>query len=251
MGRRMRVAAAIGAIGLLFVLPGTGRGDSIDGYAGTSWIDNPLVPCETASIGWRDSSPRGKPFRKGRLVRGVQLPADGDFFFTWNFPFSIAPNEGWRRWGVDGTIREVLTVLCEFRMANPAAPRVGVADIARTRGGFFGARFGGEGHSSHQNGLDVDILYPRIDRLEAAATKPYQVDQFLAQDLVNRFVALAPKFVFVGPHLRLTGPKGVVVKLAGHDDHFHVRFRKPLVTKPPPPAPGTNPAPLAPPPVTG
>ena len=119
MGRRMRVAAAIGAIGLLFVLPGTGRGDSIDGYAGTSWIDNPLVPCETASIGWRDSSPRGKPFRKGRLVRGVQLPADGDFFFTWNFPFSIAPNEGWRRWGVDGTIREVLTVLCEFRMANP------------------------------------------------------------------------------------------------------------------------------------
>ncbi len=248
MGRTMRVAAAIGAIGLLFVLPGLGRGDSTDGYAGLTWTEDPAVPCQTASIGWRNSIPKGRPFKKGRLVNGVQLPAEGDFFFTWDFPLSIFPNQGWRRWGVDGTIREILTVLCEFRLAHPGAPRIGVADIARTRGGKFGPQFGGEGHASHQNGLDVDILYPRLDRIEAAPLKPAQVDQFLAQDLVSRFVALGAKYVFVGPHLHLAGPKGVVVKLVGHDDHLHVRFRRPLVTKPPPPAPGTKPFPLAPPP---
>jgi murein endopeptidase len=246
MGRTMRTLVVCGVFGLVAV---SARADSTNGLAGATFVDDPAVPCQTASIGWRDSKPLGKPFRKGHLVRGVQLPAAGDFFFTWDFPLALSPNEGWRRWGADGTIREVLTVLCEFRLAHPDAPRVGVADIARTRGGEFGRRFGGEGHSSHQNGLDADILYPRLDRLEAAATKPAQVDQLLGQDLVNRFVAVGAKFIFVGPHLHLTGPKGVVVPLVDHDDHLHVRFRRPLVTQPPPPAPGTNPFPLAPPPI--
>jgi murein endopeptidase len=246
MGRTMRLLVVTGA---LCLAAAPARADSNDGLAGLTYADDPAVPCQTASIGWRDSLPRGKPFRKGRLVRGVQLPAEGDFFFTWDFPLALAPNLGWRRWGADGTIRTVLTVLCEFRLAHPDAPRVGVADIARTRGGEFGPRFGGEGHASHQNGLDADILYPRLDRLEEAATHPVQVDQVLGQELVDRFVAVGAKFVFVGPHLRLSGPKPVVHALAGHDDHLHVRFRRPLVTKPPPPAPGTNPFPLAPPPI--
>jgi murein endopeptidase len=101
---------------------------------------------------------------------------------------------------------------------------VAVADISRRNGGRFGREFGGLGHASHQNGLDVDIPYPRRDGTEAAPSKPSQVDLRLAQDLVNRFVAAGAVYIFVGPHLKLRGPRRVVQKLVNHDDHMHVRF---------------------------
>jgi hypothetical protein len=34
------------------------------------------------------------------------------------------------------------------------------------------------------------------------------------------------QFVFVGPHLRLHGPRKVVQPLRLHDDHMHVRLRR-------------------------
>ena len=49
----------------------------------------------------------------------------------------------------------------------------------------------------------------------------------LAQDLVNRFVAAGAQKVFVGPHVGLTGKRGVVSILAYHDDHLHVRIPNP------------------------
>ena len=54
---------------------------------------------------------------------------------------------------------------------------------------------------------------------------PSEVDQALAQDLVDRFVAAGAQKIFVGPHLHLHGPPGVVVPLVYHDDHMHVRIR--------------------------
>ena len=65
----------------------------------------------------------------------------------------------------------------EYRAAHPSAPRVGVADLSRPHGGRFGRNFGGLGHASHQNGLDVDILYPRLDGLERRAWAPRLVDE--------------------------------------------------------------------------
>jgi murein endopeptidase len=80
------------------------------------------------------------------------------------------------------------------------------------------------GHRSHQNGLDVDIYYPRRDRRERAPRNVGQVDQRLAQDLVDRFVAAGAHFVFVGTGTGLSGPPGVVQAIAHHDDHMHVRI---------------------------
>ncbi|MDX6541611.1 MAG: hypothetical protein QOI71_3221, partial [Gaiellales bacterium] len=54
-----------------------------------------------------------------------------------------------------------------------------------------------------------------------------QVDAPLAQDLLNLFVRANPEFVFVGPHLSLHGPPGVVEPLVGHDNHMHVRIYPP------------------------
>ena len=54
------------------------------------------------------------------------------------------------------------------RRADPEPPLpMLVGDLSRPRGGEFGRRFGALGHSSHQNGLDADVYYPRRDRRPA------------------------------------------------------------------------------------
>jgi murein endopeptidase len=235
------LAVAAVVIGTAFAIaslttsePGVASSRVLPGSAGTTFVDNPGVYCETTPIGWQDSNPVGQPWH-GRLIRGVQLPPEGDHFFTWDF--GVKPSPGFRRWGADGTIRLLLGVLCNFRLTHPEGPRVGVADIARTFGGRFGRRFGGEGHASHQNGLDVDVLYPRVDHQELVAVRPPLIDRTLAQELVDGFVAAGAKYVFVGPRTGLTGPKRIVQQLSNHDDHMHVRFPRPLATKTPPPPP--------------
>jgi murein endopeptidase len=186
----------------------------------------PVVPAPAIDppIAWQQSQALGKPFA-GRLVGGVQLPAEGRDFWTYDWGLRVSPNRPWRRWGTDRLVRTLLDVLAAHRAANPEAPRVGIADLSRPHGGRFGKNFGGLGHASHQNGLDVDILYPRIDGLERRAWAPWLVDQALAQDLVDRFVDAGATQVFTGPRLHLRGPRKIVVKLVHHDDHMHVRVR--------------------------
>jgi murein endopeptidase len=175
------------------------------------------------AVVWRDSRAVGLP-TDGRLVRGVQLPAEGLDFFTWDPVNRMSPNREWRRWGTARLVRIVLDVLADHRLAHPDAPRVGVGDLSRPRGGHFGREYGGIGHVSHQNGLDVDVYYPRTDKGERQARGPGQVDQKLSQDLVDRFVAAGARHVFTGPRLSLRGPPRIVQKLAHHDDHLHVRL---------------------------
>jgi murein endopeptidase len=169
----------------------------------------------------------GKPW-DGRLWFGVRLPAQGGDFFTWDFALRQIPNRPWRRWGADGTVRILRRVLYRFALAHPEAPRIGVADLSRRHGGPFGPRFGGLGHASHQNGLDVDLLYPRADGRERRAKRPELIDRALSQDLVRRFVRAGAEFVFVGPNTGLRGPPEVVQQLAEHDDHMHIRLPRRL-----------------------
>ena len=188
-------------------------------------------PAEQAAlIAWRRSRPVGRT-NAGRLVAGVQLPAEGTDWFTWDPIRKRSPNRAWRRWATDRLVHTLLRVLREYRAAHPGAPRVGIGDLSRPRGGDFGRRFGGLGHASHQNGLDVDVLYPRRDGLERRPYAPRQVDLRLAQDLVDRFVAAGARYVFVGPRLALRGRRGVVERLVHHDDHMHVRVRRRAVTR--------------------
>ena len=173
---------------------------------------------------WRRSKAVGKPWR-GRLVRGVKLPSYGPDWFTYDWVTRSVPNRIWRRYGHDRLVRMLLKVLSEYRLAHPEAPRVGIADLSRTRGGSFGRRYGGLGHASHQNGLDVDILYPRLDRIEQRPERGRQIDRALSQDLVTRFANAGVQKVFVGPATKLRGKRGVVVALGHHDDHLHLRIK--------------------------
>jgi murein endopeptidase len=174
-------------------------------------------------IQWRSSHSLGVPW-DGRLVRGVQLPAEGEHFFTWDPVKKRSPNRSWRRWGSDRLLRMLLRVTDEYAAAHPEASRVGVGDLSRPHGGVFDERFGGRGHASHQNGRDVDVYYPRLDGQELRPARPAQVDRVLSQELVTRFVRAGAVKVFVGPRVGLRGPKRKVERLIYHDDHMHVRI---------------------------
>jgi murein endopeptidase len=116
-------------------------------------------------------------------------------------------------------------VLGDYAQRHPDAPPVLVGDLSRPHGGDFGPRYGGIGHASHQNGLDADVYYPRLDGRLRRAARPGQVDRAAAQELVDAFVRAGAQYVFVGPSLGLRGPHEVVQVLAHHDDHLHVRLR--------------------------
>jgi len=200
------ILATLAACG--FVTPSAKRGAA----PGPSW---------EPAVQWRDSRAVGTP-SAGRLVRGVQLPAGGSCFFTWDPLLHRRPDRPGRRWGTDLVVRKVLRVVAGYADAHPSAPRLGIGDLSLRRGGPFGPR-----HASHQNGLDVDVYYPRRDRRERPPRVAAQIDHRLAQDLVDRFVAAGAALVFVGPNTGLAGPAGVVQVLWDHDNHLHARFEDP------------------------
>jgi murein endopeptidase len=170
-------------------------------------------------IVWRESRAVGLPYA-GRLKHGVRLPSEDAGYFTWDPVRKTTPNRWWRRYGTDRLVRTLLDVLGEFQDAHPDAPRVGIGDLSRPGGGNFLPL-----HASHQNGLDVDVYYPRLDRRERAPMRPAQIDRALAQDLVDRFVDVGARFVFVGYRTGLRGPRRVVQAIPYHDNHLHVRLR--------------------------
>ena len=113
----------------------------------------------------------------GFLVRGVQLPAEGEDFFTWD-PITgrLAQPPLAALGGRHARSGRCCGCWAPIRAAHPGAARVGIADISRPNGGPFGRRYGGLGHASHQNGLDVDLYYPREDGQERSITAVSQID---------------------------------------------------------------------------
>jgi protein MpaA len=53
-----------------------------------------------------------------------------------------------------------------------------------------------------------------------------QIDNPLAQDLLDRFLRAGATSIFVGPHTKLHGPRKIVMQLVDHDNHMHVRIAK-------------------------
>ncbi len=170
-------------------------------------------------VKWRRSLAIGQP-TAGALVRATKLPAEGRHFVTWDYNRHSSPSPMERRYGTGHLVRVVLTVAAEFGRAHPGAGRLVIGDLSRPKGGGWGSG----AHASHQNGLDVDIYYPRRDRRERAPMSVSQIDHGLAQDLVNRFVRAGAQYAFVGPNTSLRGRRGIVMVWPNHDNHLHVRL---------------------------
>jgi Penicillin-insensitive murein endopeptidase len=179
-----------------------------------------LTRAAAPTIEWSHASSRGLPY-SGSLVDGTQLPVEGPDWVTWNPVADRVPNEPHRLYGHERTIRTIVAVLAAYRAAHPEAARVVVGDISFRGGGRM------DQHVSHQNGLDVDVYYPRHDEALQAPVSRGQVDRARAQDLLDRFVAAGAQKVFVGFSTGLHGPSGVVVPYPNHENHMHVRFPPP------------------------
>jgi murein endopeptidase len=186
----------------------------------------PRAPHHHEPIEWRQPIPLGTP-EAGSLRRGVLLPAEGRNWVSWDPILKRRPSREWRRWGTDTLVRTTLRIMRDYAADHPNAPRVAIGDLSRPFGGDFGPRFGYIGHATHQNGLDIDVYYPRTDRSVRPPETPADVDLRLAQDLVDRWVEAGAETVYVGPSLGLTGPPGVVVPLVNHDNHLHARLPMP------------------------
>ncbi len=172
----------------------------------------------TAVIHWRHSVSLGQP-ADGGLRGGVRLPAEGRYFFTWDPVRLRSPDRWWRRYGSDRLVSTVLGVVGAYGRTHPEAPRVGIGDLCRPRGGDFGPK-----HATHQNGLDVDVYYPRRDRRERPPDSARQINRGLAQDLLNRFVRAGAVRIYIGPNTQLRGPRRILRILWNHDNHMHVRI---------------------------
>jgi murein endopeptidase len=179
-----------------------------------------LTSAELESVSWRRATSAGLWYA-GHLHDGTQLPLAGPDWVTWDPVTDRTPNKPWRVYGNERTIRTLLTVIAAYRSDHPGAPRVVIGDISRRGGGPL------DQHASHQNGLDVDVYYPRRDGHLSAPIATSQIDRRLAQDLLDRFVAAGAHMIFVGYSVGLTGPSGVVVPYPNHENHMHVRFPLP------------------------
>jgi murein endopeptidase len=171
-------------------------------------------------ITWRRATSHGLHYA-GTLHGGTQLPLEGKDWVTWHPVEDRVPNAPRRLYGHERTIRTLVSVLAAYREASPDAPRVVVGDISFRGGGPM------EAHVSHQNGLDVDVYYPRLDGKLRAPRTTSQIDRALAQDLLDRFVAAGAQIVFVGYSTGLRGPSDVVEPYPNHEDHMHLRFPAP------------------------
>jgi hypothetical protein len=192
------------------------RSSSAETTAAQTTADRPEYP----AVAWRSSRAVGVP-HGGQLVAGVALPVSGPDWVTWDPVLDRVPNRANRLYGTDALVRMVLDVIAGYRAAHPAAPKVVVGDLSRVGGGEI------DEHVSHENGLDVDVYYPRRDGKLRPPARPDQVDRRLAQDLLDRFVAAGAQVVFVGYSTSFRGSRDVVVAYPNHDNHMHVRIGPP------------------------
>ena len=153
----------------------------------------------------------------GRLVRGVLFPATGPDHFAWNFRAQRIGRSNRTRWGHCRVVRAVLLGLAVYRRRNQDAPPVAVGDM--------GLRHGGEidGHSTHENGRQIDLYFPRHDGRRREPHAVAQVDMRLARELVRAILDAGADRVLVGPHIRI-GASARVTRWPNHDDHLHAMF---------------------------
>lgn len=101
----------------------------------------------------RENQVFGSYSKGGKISEGIPLPEQGTGFislFRWRS----------RYFGSDGLIQSVTKVAEVMSRLYPDGEPMQIGDISKVHGGFI------SGHSSHQNGLDVDIAYFRADKQE-------------------------------------------------------------------------------------
>jgi murein endopeptidase len=158
----------------------------------------------------------------GRLECGKLLLAFTELWTTYNPVTGAYPNARSRRWGTEKTLATIEQVTADYRLRFRRAPRIVIGDISLRHGGPFGV------HASHQQGIDIDVYYPRRGYGRARPPRgPSEVDRRRSRWLVNRFADARARVVYIGVGVGLRRSRSNIEYLSyGHETHFHVRLRK-------------------------
>ena len=206
---------------------GTWRRIALDGRTG--WLPLGRARATTPPRRWRHrcASRALGTYSRGRLACGRQLAAQGTGFRTWDSALYRSPSAWSRRWGTGRLVARIRAIARAWQARHPLGARLLVGDMSRPRGGPFTRRVGGIGHASHQNGLDVDIYYPRADGREREPFRPGQVDRRAARELVALVARSHPTAMFVGCRVGLAARGRAKHLCSNHENHMHVRYRAP------------------------
>jgi murein endopeptidase len=153
----------------------------------------------------------------GRLADAVLFPATGPDHFAWNFREQRIGGSHRTRWGHCRVVRAILGGLAAYRARNPDAPPVAVGDMSLRHGGEI------DEHSTHENGRQIDLYFPRRDRRLAEPRTVAQVDLRLSRELIRAILDAGAHRVLIGPRLRIATPARVL-RWPNHDDHLHAMF---------------------------
>lgn len=160
-----------------------------------------------------------------------------------------------RNFGTYELVELLQQVGARFDMRHPGSTFV-VGDLSRRRGGTIRNHAGKRVHSSHRNGLDVDVMYLWRDCATAGdfgnSSCPLDVEENL--QLMRDFVAGGPRMepslvdvMFVGAGFQFEVCRELKRRpalaeqyadvlsrlqlMGGHRAHFHVRLRCPALSK--------------------
>jgi murein endopeptidase len=196
-------------------------------------------------------------YRKGdEASESVGVPHDGQL--VGGMPMLEGPgrrltSERWKMWGSRRTVTMLDRVLVEWARVQPEGPEVLVGNLSTRKGGVLAP------HKTHQSGRDVDLSYiakwdgrSRVNwqqmnaqNLDARLTwkllrllvseadvEVFYIDRSLQEELLSYAQKSKrmsdvdlQEWLEVAPGAKRRGT--LIRHVAGHRDHFHVRFRCP------------------------
>ncbi len=160
----------------------------------------------------------GGVYNDGCLIDGWQLPDSGVGYY--HALGCDAP--GTDNWGTADLIYLIQDVSQEWIIRYSPGVNIGILDMSLQYGGLF--QTGCRHHSAHQNGLDVDVRYVRLDNAEDPVNINDPVyDQDSSKKLMELFLEFGAEIIFSSDTVLTQGIDGVNF-VPAHEDHFHVRL---------------------------
>lgn len=202
----------------------------IDHQGATTWFVSgdvsypPLIPRNITSPnllypnrGTHDYSiARGTP-TSGTLHNGLRIANQGTGYQYW-WGGDLPDSDNWGTLELIDLVERVARKW--YSLGHPN--HVTSMDMSRQSGGYFG---GNPPHTSHQNGLDVDIRYIRSDNSSDGVliTDTQRYSRQRTQELINLFLGTGRVAQILSADTQLQG----ITYDADHTNHFHVRIYDP------------------------
>ncbi len=202
----------------------TRKGLEVDGIVGPNTEAALTAAGAGQPPGGTGTAPGAPSGGGGPSAVSVPLPASGAGFYSYTEPS--------KRYGRRETITALQAIAADWHRAHPNGPRLGIGNISLQGGGPI------SGHTSHQQGLNVDVRPVRNDGVEIGVTwQDSRYSRTLTQALVNLIRA---NRVLGISSIHFNDPAVTGVKpLDDHDDHLHLSFVQPPASTAP--APPTSP----------